>query len=170
MLFGHRIIGTHDFSVRVPNNSYLLSGHRATDDQRKDSDVESSVRDAGNARARQRKVCFRPGRPPTAAAVRRILAPVSRFSGSDRTADTAKISTEAQTDFIGVEEAWDPSGAGSPLLRQLREEVRRIGQRLDDEIASRQGAELKCQRQGHTFDGFSAARRSRLRDVVRASS
>ncbi|EEC04530.1 hypothetical protein IscW_ISCW002733 [Ixodes scapularis] len=75
-------------------------------------------------------------------------------SGSDRTADTAKISTEAQTDFIGVEEAWDPSGAGSLLLRQLREEVRRIGQRLDDEIASRQGAELKCQRQGHTFDGL----------------
>ncbi|XP_029838331.2 uncharacterized protein LOC8028159 [Ixodes scapularis] len=75
-------------------------------------------------------------------------------SGSDRTADTAKISTEAQTDFIGVEEAWDPSGAGSPLLRQLREEVRRIGQRLDDEIASRQGAELKCQRLEELVNGL----------------
>ncbi|CAN7949007.1 unnamed protein product [Ixodes pacificus] len=75
-------------------------------------------------------------------------------SGSDRAADTAKISTEAQTDFIGVEEAWDPSGAGSPLLRQLREEVRRIGQRLDDEIASRQGAELKCQRLEELVNGL----------------
>ncbi|CAN8000636.1 unnamed protein product, partial [Ixodes hexagonus] len=64
-------------------------------------------------------------------------------SGSDRATDTTRISAEAQTDFIGVEEPWDPSGGGSVLLRQLHEDVKRIGRRLDEEIASRQGAELK---------------------------
>lgn len=75
-------------------------------------------------------------------------------SGSDRAADTARISTEAQTDFIGVEEPWDPAGGGGQLLRQLHEEVRRIGRRLDEEIASRQGAELKCQRLEELVNGL----------------
>lgn len=72
---------------------------------------------------------------------------------SDRVAtDGVKISTEAQTDFIGVEECSDPSA--SPLLQQLREEVQRISHRLDEEIASRQGAESKCQRLEELVNGF----------------
>lgn len=72
---------------------------------------------------------------------------------SDRVAtDGVKISTEAQTDFIGVEECVDPSS--SPLLQQLREEVQRISHRLDEEIASRQGAESKCQRLEELVNGF----------------
>ncbi|KAH9375016.1 hypothetical protein HPB48_003806 [Haemaphysalis longicornis] len=81
------------------------------------------------------------------------LAAQTNGGTSDRVAtDGAKISTEAQTDFIGVEECLDLSA--SPLLQQLREEVQRISQRLDEEIASRQGAESKCQRLEELVNGF----------------
>lgn len=81
------------------------------------------------------------------------LAAQTNGGTSDRVAaDGVKISTEAQTDFIGVEECLDLSS--SPLLQQLRDEVQRISRRLDEEIASRQGAESKCQRLEELVNGF----------------
>ncbi|KAK8774934.1 hypothetical protein V5799_010529 [Amblyomma americanum] len=81
------------------------------------------------------------------------LAAQANGSGDRGTGDGGvKISAEAQTDFIGVEEGVDV--VTSSILQQLKEEVQRIGQRLDEEIASRQGAELKCQRLEELVNGF----------------
>ncbi|KAH7971769.1 hypothetical protein HPB52_002753 [Rhipicephalus sanguineus] len=65
-------------------------------------------------------------------------------NGNRGTGDGVKISAEAQTDFIGVQDGIDL--AASSCLQQLKEEVSRISQRLDEEAASRQNAEMKCQR------------------------
>lgn len=73
-------------------------------------------------------------------------------NGDRGTADGVKISTEAQTDFIGVQDGIDM--AASSCLQELKEEVSRISQRLDEEAASRQNAEMKCQRLEELVNGF----------------
>lgn len=73
-------------------------------------------------------------------------------NGDRGTGDGVKISTEAQTDFIGVQDGVDL--AASSFLQELKEEVSRISQRLDEEAASRQNAELKCQRLEELVNGF----------------
>lgn len=73
-------------------------------------------------------------------------------NGDRGTADGVKISTEAQTDFIGVQDGIDL--AASSCLQELKEEVSRISQRLDEEAASRQNAEMKCQRLEELVNGF----------------
>uniref|UniRef100_L7M036 Uncharacterized protein n=1 Tax=Rhipicephalus pulchellus TaxID=72859 RepID=L7M036_RHIPC len=73
-------------------------------------------------------------------------------NGDRGTGDGVKISTEAQTDFIGVQDGIDL--AASSCLQELKEEVSRISQRLDEEAASRQNAEMKCQRLEELVNGF----------------
>ncbi|XP_064484360.1 uncharacterized protein LOC135397005 [Ornithodoros turicata] len=70
--------------------------------------------------------------------------------GSERTEEAPRISNEAQTDFIGIRENFVEKDS----LKELRDEIERIGSRLETEILSRQNAEIKCQKLEEMIHNF----------------